>query len=1055
MPRLFVQSLVLVVLSAASMSAQSTQVAGGPTTKLPLATTRVARFTTDEGTWLDLDVSPDGRTIVFEMLGDLYTLPVAGGKATRLTDGAAYDAQPRFSPDGKQIVFVSDRDGSENVWLGNADGSNLKMITTGSTNRFQSPEWTPDGRIIVSRGKGGWPAPFGSTGYDQRSYDLYMYDLRGGTGLKLDLTQGTNFFGAAFGKDPRYMYAMAGSTTIGLSYNAWSIVVYDRETGQTTTRVRRSGSAIRPVVSPDNKWLVYATRRDGGEALRIVNLETGDDRLLADSVQHDEQESLPSRDLYPATSFTPDGQSLIIYKTGGIWRLDVATGKMTKIPFTADVELHFAPLERFQYPLGDTMHTVKQIRGARPSPDGKQLVFTALNKLWTMSLPTGTPRRLTNAPAEVGEHSPTWSQDGQSIAYVTWVDEGDDMGGDIYKVSSTGSAPAQPVRLTRTRAFYDVPVYSPDGRRIVATRGQRQVHVEEGYGSSDLIWIPAEGGEATLLVMGGGTPQFTRDSSRVVISQGSELSSVRWDGFDKQTLVKVTAATGLFISPDGDRVLALGGPAPNLYLITLPGVGGITVTMASPAGSPVPVRKITTIGAGYPGWAPDGKSFYYSLGRSFFTVDAANPDTAGGNRTDVRVVVPRDKPKGSVVLRGARLITMKGREIIENGDIVVTDDRIVAIGRSGSAKVPTGARVIDVKGKTIIPGYVDTHAHLRGGGGVLRNNNWSYMAALAYGVTTARDPSTGTDVFAYEDLIESGNVMGPRLFDTGPALQDQQNIRSLEDARNIITRYRDYYGTNYIKQYGPGERKARQWLMMAAREKRVTAVTEPYMDVVKDVNDALDGYHEMGHGWPIFPIYKDLVTLIAETKMTHTATLTTTFGGPTVFAEEYFYYRRNFHDDPKLRRFTPHEQVDQRALRRSNWYAENQFVFKQQAEGIKKMIDAGGLVAIGGHGNFQGMGYHWEMEMHTMGGVPARDVLRAATINGAISLGLDKDIGSLEVGKLADLQVLDRNPINDIQNTLSIRYVMKNGRLYEGNTLNEIWPRMRKVPKQWWWDQRD
>jgi imidazolonepropionase-like amidohydrolase len=857
------------------------------------------------------------------------------------------------------------------------------------------------------------------------------------------------------------------------------------------------GAGMRPALSPDGKWLAYGSRKMARTGLRLRELSSGDERWLIEEIQRDDMESRSSRDALPGYAWTPDSKGIVISHHGKIWRVEAATGRETPIPFTAEVDQMIAELARFDYQMNDAELTVRQIRDAHPSPDGKRLVFSALDKLWMVDLPNGSPRRLTSA--HEGEHSPVWSPDGKFVAYVTWTDDG----GDIYRIAADGKS--KPERLTTQSAFYDRIAYSPDGSRLVAARGprsQREVRNDEingGLTIMELVWIPAAGGAATLITPLGnaGHPHFTKDSTRVYVYEtGDGLVSVRWDGTDRKAHVKVTGfmppgappnaqprqAQEVLLSPDGTQLLAQVDN--KLFLLPLPVTGGQTpsVSVNQPANAAVPVRRITRTGGDFVGWAPDGKTFHYSLGRSFFAYDLARADsmirdsvsragsrgdtTAGpagragsggatgkaayeAARTDITIKVPKDKPSGSVALRNARIVTMKGDEVIEKGDVVVTDNRIVAVGPTGSVQIPSGAREIDVSGKTIMPGLVDIHAHMWPLWGVHKIQPYMYLANLAYGVTTTRDPQTSTtDVLSYGDLVETGDMIGPRVYATGPGVFQWDDVSSLDDAKEVMRRYSDHYQTQTLKQYMAGDRKQRQWIVMAAREQRITPTLEGGLDFKKNLTEAMDGYAGIEHTMPIAPMFKDVVQLLAKSGTTWTPTLLVQYGGP--WAENYWYESYDIFGDEKLKRFTPFSELERRGLRRPQWFRENEYSFKLFAEQARKIVEAGGRIGLGGHGQLQGLGVHWELWTIASGGMKPMDALRVGTIFGAEAIGLQQYIGSLEGGKWADLVVLDKNPLEDIKNTNTIRYVMKNGRLYEGETLKEFWPRQREVPKAWW-----
>jgi Tol biopolymer transport system component len=1024
---------------------------------LSLQPGRELKFTTNSGTWMSVDVLPDGKSIVTDILGDLYRLPIGGGQAQRITSGMAFDSQPTFSPDGNSIAFVSDRSGGESLWIARADGSEPRRVSLGDDDVWTSPAWSVDGTALFA-------SRFLPS---SNAYELWRFDLaKPGVGTLMipaksgDKSQGS--LGAWPSPDGKsVLFARSGE--LGWEdLTGWTIVRRNLASSEETVLVSAPasprtdlimGSFFRPVLSPDGKLLAYGSRYEGQTGLRLLDLKTGVDRWLLFPIQHDQAEASAWMDLLPRYDFTPDGNSILLSRGGHIERVDIDSGKSSPVPFTADVDIGLGPSLRSSFKEETGPVRARLIQQPTPSPDGKTVAFSALGRVYVMALAAGSkPRAI--SPTSTPAFMPSWSNDGKRIAFVTWTAK---EGGNVWTIASSGAG--KPRKVSGTPDYYTYPVFSPDDRTILTVRSATQVRMRSymEYGSTrkaDLVSLPVGGGEEHLVTSGsiGGRPHFGPERDSVYLNFSDGLYRVRLDGSARTRVLNVIgpgwyfsespgSAEDIRISPDGKHALAIF--TQQLHLINMPAAGSETVDLEKPSPRH---QRITDVGADFAEWSNDGSTMYWALGSTIF--DRPLRDDGKVRTVDAVVELPRDTPKGAILLRGATVLTIGKAGTIENADLLIVDDRIAAIGARGSIEVPKGTTVRDVAGQFIIPGLIDTHDHYADiRRGVLDFDSWGPRANLAYGVTTGFDPSTlSIDTLAYQDAVDAGLMVGSRMPSTGPAIFSFNRFKSLDEVRAVLHRYRDYYRTRNLKEYRTGNRRVRQWIAQASRELGMQPTTEGALSLKLDLTQIIDGFPGNEHSLPAVPLGEDVLTLLAKSRTSYTTTLQIGNGGP--WAQDYFIVRDQLSDDPKLNRFSPRFVVDVKTRQRT-WRHIDEYLFPEVAAGAAEVQRRGGLVGIGSHGEMPGIGMHWEMEAHVMGGMTPEEAIHAATIGSAETIGRQDEFGSIEPGKFADMILLTKDPRANIRNTLAIRQVMKNGRLYDGETLDEVWPRQRPLLEPW------
>ncbi|SEL18622.1 Imidazolonepropionase [Pseudoxanthomonas sp. GM95] len=1058
-------------LAAASLTlAASIAIAGDALPRL--AHSRSVSFTATEATWSAVDVSPDGKTLLFDLLGDIYRLDRAGGRARPLLDGVAFENMPVFSPDGRQFAFVSDRSGSDNVWVANVDGSGLRQLSQDSgVEYFASPAWSPDGKTV----------------YASRSvpsllaFELYAYPVDGGPVKQItkakpsgteDFDQRKQALGVAASPDGRFLYY---ATKTGTTWTTravpplWSIVRRDLRTGAEDTLIASPGGAMRPVLSHDGNQLVYATRQGTQTGLRIRDLRSGEDRWLALPVDRDGQEGGFYADLLPRFAFTPDDQAIVFSRNGHLVQRALH-GQENPIPFTAQVKLEIGPELHVDQRSPEGPVKVRLIGKPSLSPDGRRWAFSALGRLYVMDVAEGAQARLLDA-AGTQAWQPSWSPDSRTLTYVTW---GAKEGGAVWTVGADGQR--SPVQINQGAGYYTDPVFDTDGRGIFALRSSHhdrlRLRVETGaVRAADIVRMPATGGVPQLIAQAYGARGLALAGSTLRYDTGAGVMALASDGAAparQVAAVKVLAPSqyvaasivggSVRLSPDGRHALTVTGG--QLMLVPLPAAGPDgKPPLVDLAATPEAAVQLTAIGADTFDWNADGTQIVWTRGARLLHIGLDQALALRGrgqaegaaDMQQAGITLPRATPDGLLVLRGATALTMQNGQVIENADVLVGGGRILRIGTRDSFAIPAQAAVRDLQGKFLVPGFVDEHAHwFQTRRGILEPDPWDFLVDLAYGVTTGMDPQSFTpEVFAYQDMIEAGLAVGPRVFSTGPGFFRDTRIESVGQAELAMQRYRDDYATRNLKSYMPGNRAVRRQIVDAARRTGMMPTTEGASDLRLDLTHVLDGFAGNEHALPVAPLHDDVVQLFARTGTSYAPTFSMLYGARPILDEMIQRYQPQ--QDAKLQRFIPAAVLDEKTRSRK-WSPPDQREWPRFAAQALKIQRAGGVVGIGSHGEMPGLGYHWELEAYVAGGATPMEALYAATMGSARTIGHAGEIGSLSTGKFADLLVLERDPRQDIRNTNSLVQVMKNGRLYDAQTLDQQWPTAAPLPVQWFND---
>lgn len=1033
----------------------------------PPGESKKVSFKVDEGTWMNLDVSPKGDEIVFDILGDIYIISINGGIAKSLRTGLAWEVQPRFTPDGEHITFTSDLGGGDNIWIMDKDGKNPRQITKESFRLLNNAISTPDGEYIIAR------KHFTST-RSAGAGEMWMYSINGGEGIRLTERKNDqqDVNEPAISPDGKHLYFSEDMYPGGFfQYNKdpnsqiYIIRKYDFETGKLDNFITGPGGAFRPELSPDGRYLSYISRVRTKTILFIKDLQTGEEYPLFDRLSKDQQEAWALFGVYPNYSWTPDSKNIVIWGEGKLWKVNILNKNYLQIKFEAELEHILHKTVKTTNNVYTEEFEPKVLRGVVSSPNGTNAAFNAVGHIWIKDFVSDTkPKRLTNESEF--EFEPSYSSDGTKIVYVTWSDS------EKSKIKIKDLLTGDTEIISDNEGIYRTPRFSNDNSKIVYLAESGNEHQGFEFSVNAGIYIyDLESKEHKHISDEGEFPLFNHNDSRIYYQTGGYFfgaldkgfHSINLNGFDKRTHFSSKYTNRFIPSPDGKYIAF--NELHNVYIAKFPKTGKSLELSANTKN--IEVVKVSKDAGINIHWSADSKTLHWTLGKEYFSVklekvfdklDNTNNYEEYINNIkgiDISPIVKMDKPEGKIALTNGRIITVNNNNsVIENGSILIDGNRIINVGKN--IDIPNDASKIDCAGKTIMPGIIDVHAHQ----GTFRygtspEKHWPYWANLAYGVTTTHDPSSNTEmVFSHSEMMNAGKIIAPRIYSTGIILYGADGdfkaiVNNLDDAISHLKRTKAF-GAFSVKSYNQPRRDQRQQIIRAAEELNMMVVPEGGSHFFHNMTMVVDGHTGIEHNIPVAPLYDDVVNLWKNTHCHNTPTLIVNYGSVT--GEYYWYQKTNVWEKERLLRFTPRQIIDSRARHRTmipDEEYENGHILTSKS--LKKLSDNGVKINMGAHGQLQGLGAHWEMWMLAQGGMTPLEVIRASTMNGAEYIGMSDEIGSIESGKLADLIVIDGNPLDDIYETENVVYTIINGRIYESENMKEI-GNYNKVREKFWWE---
>ena len=1002
-------------------------------------------YLASEGSWISLDISPDGEHMVIDLLGHIYQMPVTGGTAVALTEGRSWNMFPRYSPDGTKLLFTSDKSGSEDLWVMDLENNENQNVSKMDIPVFQGT-WSKDGRHV-----------YGTALNMKVRFPAYQFNLFGSNQELIPAAgrEPVNYFTHHPTEDVLYFeHNQSGNL---YTSGGPRIKKYDLITGETSSYIQRPGGAASPTISPDGKWLVYLGKDDKETIVVLHELSSRQEKVLYRGLDWGRFESRGFYGCYSNIDWHPDGREIFLSHGGGIHTINVETGNSRQIPFEALVQRKLDNTHRAKvdFPT-DGRSTTRTHRWGTKTPDGT--IFEVLGDLYRH---TGNAIEQLTSTIDHETH-PVYDPGSNTLFYARWNDQ------------SLGSLQAlnlenmtESVISDKPSQYGQVAVSGKDGS-IVFIRGAGGIidgQRLEDQTKFELVWSDKKGEERKITEITWIGNRYAKRPPTVIWGPDAEfvffteyegdaltMKKIDLNGHRERVLYEFSNATRAVVSPDFRWIFFREY---HRSFVTPYDYSGKKIVISAADKKGLTIR-VDAHDGDFTEWSEDGQSLYWTRGKYF--IEKALVDILDENdaitKTDLSVEYDVHIPSTVIALQNVRVLTMNEEdEVLENVTVLIENQRITQIGKE--IQPPDNAKIYDLTGHTVMPGMFDAHGHYGSpisALNVIEEGLYGLHANLAYGVTTMYDVyGTTQKDFWVDDMLRSGKITGPRIFSVGDPVfvtkyrtKMHRPIHSLDDAREIALFNKDH-GATALKDYSNHTRKARQFLMEACRERNLNLITESFGNPQMNLTQIVDGFTGIEHTLGLTPIYDDIIQLFAATKIGMTPTLIVVYNG--VSGENYFYQREKIWEDEKLLNFYSKEQLIRH--KRPTHYFEDDFYHKQMAAEMLKLHRAGVLLQMGAHGQKMGIGAHWEMEMFVHGGFTPYEAIKIATINGFKHHGLDHELGSIETMKLADLVILEKNPLIDIRNTRTIKYVMKNGVLYSGFDASQVYPIEKKAEKMY------